>query len=74
MQVAKKCRLIAVRTDKKVARSRRNERRKKAAQAGQKPCRMGLIRDGWHLMPTNLKKEEMKNYSMREDSEALRSS
>jgi hypothetical protein len=63
-EVAKKCRLIAVRADEKVARSRRDERRKKAKQAGKKPCRMGLIRDGWHLMLTNLKKEEMKIFQL----------
>jgi hypothetical protein len=55
-EVAKRCRLMAVRADEKVARGRRE----KAAQAGKKPCRKGLIRDGWHLMLTNLKKEEMK--------------
>ena len=49
-----------VHTDKKVARGRRDERREKAALADKKPCRKGLIRDGWHLMLTNLKKEEMK--------------
>ncbi|MFT6865077.1 MAG: hypothetical protein ACJAVK_003649 [Akkermansiaceae bacterium] len=54
-EVAKRCRLIAVRADEKVARGRRDERRKKAEQAGKKPCRKGLIRDGWHLMLTNLK-------------------
>ncbi len=59
-EVGKKCRLIAVRADGKVARARRDERRKKAEQSGKKPCRKGLIRDGWHLMLTNLKKEEMK--------------
>jgi len=59
-EVGKKCRLIAVRADQKVARKRRDERRKRAAQSGKKACRKGLIRDGWHLMLTNLTKEEMK--------------
>lgn len=59
-EVGKKCRLIAVRADQKVARKRRDERRIRAAQSGKKACRKGLIRDGWHLMLTNLKKEEMK--------------
>jgi len=59
-EVGKKCRLIAVRADQKVARKRRDERRKRAAQSGRKACRKGLIRDGWHLMLTNLTKEEMK--------------
>jgi len=58
--VGKNCRLVAVRAEAKVARSRRDERRKKGKEAGKKPCRKGLIRDGWHLMLTNLKKEEMK--------------
>jgi len=57
--IGKKCRLVAVRADAKTARQRRDKRRKKAAQAGKKPCRKGLIRDGWHLMLSNLKKEEM---------------
>ena len=59
-EVGKKCRLIAVRADQKVARKRRDERRKRAAQSGRKACRKGLIRDAWHLMLTNLRKEEMK--------------
>ena len=59
-EVGKKCRLVAVRADPKMARKRRDERRKRAAQSGKKACRKGLIRDGWHLMLTNLTKEEMK--------------
>ena len=59
-EVGKKCRLIAVRADQKVARKRRDERRKRAVQSGKKACRKGLIRDAWHLVLTNLRKEEMK--------------
>jgi hypothetical protein len=59
-EVGKKCRLVAVRADPQVARGRRAARRKKAASAGKKPCRKGLIRDGWHLMLTNLDKEKVK--------------
>lgn len=50
----KSCRLIAVRADDKVARNRRAERREKAKAKGGKACPKGLVRDGWHLMLTNL--------------------
>jgi IS4 transposase len=51
---------LEVSVEAKVERSPRDERRKKAKEAGKKPRRKGLIRDGWHHMLTNLKKEEMK--------------
>jgi hypothetical protein len=44
----KKCRLVAV------LAARHAERRKKARERGAKPCPDGLVRDGWHLMLTNL--------------------
>jgi len=50
----KSCRLIAVRADDTVARKRRSERRKRAKENGKSPCNKGLMRDGWHLMLTNL--------------------
>lgn len=50
----KKCRLIAVRADAKTAAARRAQRRAKARQSGHQPCPKALMRDGWHLMLTNL--------------------
>lgn len=50
----KRCRLIAIRADKKVAEQRRRERRKKAKDNGKTACKDALVRDGWHLMLTNL--------------------
>ena len=41
-----------------VATARRAERRKKSSQSNKKPCPAGLIRDGWHLMLTNLTKDQ----------------
>lgn len=54
----KKCRMIAVRASKPVVATRRAERRAKAKKSGKKPCPKGLVRDGWHLMLTNLTKEQ----------------
>ncbi len=54
----KKCRLIAVRAAPEVAAARRAERHKKAREAGWKACPKGLVRDGWHLMLTNLDKNQ----------------
>ena len=54
----KKCRLVAMRAAPEVAAARRRERRTKASKSGKKPCPKGLIRDGWHLMLTNLSKEQ----------------
>lgn len=54
----KKCRLVAMRATPEVAAARRSERRAKAAQSGKEPCPKGLIRDGWHLMLTNLSQEQ----------------
>lgn len=54
----KKCRLVAIRAAPEVAAARRAKRRKKARDCGKNPCPKGLIRDGWHLMLTNLNKEQ----------------
>lgn len=54
----KKCRLVAVRAERRVVDQRRADRRKRAREKKKAPCRKGLIRDGWHLMLTNLKKED----------------
>jgi hypothetical protein len=54
----KKCRLVAVRADQATARTRRRERRKTARHLDKVPCQKALTRDGWHLMLTNLEKED----------------
>lgn len=54
----KKCRLVAIRAEKTVARRRRTERRQKARIKGKQPSQKALIRDGWHIMLTNLEKED----------------
>jgi SRSO17 transposase len=43
-----------VRADRAVVAARHAERRKKARERGAKPSRDGMVRDGWHLMLTNL--------------------
>lgn len=50
----KKCRLVAIRAENTVARKRRAERRKQARAKGKQPGQKALIRDGWHIMLTNL--------------------
>jgi hypothetical protein len=54
----KKCRLVAMRAAPEVSAARRAARRKKARESGRMPCPKGLLRDGWHLMLTNLAKEQ----------------
>ena len=54
----KKCRLVAMRAAPEIAAARRAERRKKASESGKQPCSKGLHRDGWHLMLTNLSKDQ----------------
>ena len=54
----KKCRLVAMRAAPEVTAARRAQRRKKARECGKNPCPKGLIRDGWHLMLTNLSREQ----------------
>lgn len=54
----KKCRLIAVRAAPEVVEARRIERLRKARKAGRKVCAKAEIRDGWHVMLTNLQKSE----------------
>lgn len=50
----KSCRLVAIRAAGAVARKRRKQRRKEATAKGVEPDASGLVRDGWHLMLTNL--------------------
>ena len=53
-EAEKGCRLVAIRASGAVAKKRRKQRRKEAKAKGVEPDAMGLIRDGWHLMLTNL--------------------
>jgi len=48
------CRLVAIRASSAVARKRRKQRWNEARAKGIEPDAMGLVRDGWHLMITNL--------------------
>ena len=52
------CRLVAIRAEQKITNERRRKRKEKAQKEGRSACPKGLIRDGWHLMVTNLKPEE----------------
>lgn len=54
----KKCRLIAIRAATEVVNARRAARRAKARKCGAKPSPKGLVRDGWHLMLTNLTEKQ----------------
>ena len=46
--------MVAVSAERAVVAARHAERRKKARERGTKPCAEGMVRDGWHLMLTNL--------------------
>ncbi len=50
----KKCRLVALRATPEVAKARRAERRSRAEQCGKTARPEALVRDGWHIMLTNL--------------------
>lgn len=54
----KKCRLVAMRTAPEVTAAWRAQLRKKARDCGKNPCPKCLLRDGWHLMLTNLSREQ----------------
>ena len=41
-----------------ITAARPPERRKKARESGKQPCPKGLLRDGWHLMQTKLRKAQ----------------
>jgi hypothetical protein len=59
------CRLVAVRASAKVARQRRQQRREEARAKGREADPIGLLRDGWHLMITNLAAEEFPPRQLR---------
>lgn len=54
----KKCRLVAIRADVQTANERRRKRKQKATKTGKTPCTKGIVRDGWHIMLTNLETED----------------
>jgi hypothetical protein len=56
--VGKKCRLVAVRAHPEVVGQRHANRRAEARKKGAEPSPKALTRDGWHIMLTNLRKDE----------------
>lgn len=54
----KTCRLVARRAAPELAEDRRAARRAKARSHGGKPNPQGIIRDGWHILLTNLTTEQ----------------
>lgn len=57
-------RLVAVRAERDLVERRRRERREAANKQGRTPSADTLLRDGWHIMVTNIPGEKM-------DSQAL---
>jgi len=53
-------RLLAVRAEPEVAKERRRLRRKQAQELGKKPNKDMLLRDGWHILITNIGEDLMK--------------
>ncbi len=51
-------RLLAVRAERHVAERRRRERREAARKQGRAPSEDTLLRDGWHIMVTNIPAEK----------------
>lgn len=51
------CRLVAMRAEKSVTKQRRKERKKKATDTEHLFHTTGWIRDGWHLLVTNITSE-----------------
>ena len=58
-EVRHKCRLVAVRADRQTAEKRRRDRHEKARQLGKTASSAALVRDGWHLMLTNIPVERI---------------
>jgi len=54
-----RARLIAVKADPKVAQERRRKRKEKARSKGKTPSKDALLRDGWHLIITNVPRDKM---------------
>jgi hypothetical protein len=55
-----RARLVAVKADPKIAQERRRHRREMARSKGKTPSKDALLRDGWHLIITNVPREKMK--------------
>ena len=58
-KIGHRCRLVAVRADLQTTEKRRRERHQRARQTGKNASQKALIRDGWHLMLTNLEEERI---------------
>ena len=54
-----RCRLVAIRAGPQTTEKRCRERKQKARTTGKAPSQATLIRDGWHLMLTNLPEEKI---------------
>jgi len=65
-KAGEKVRLVAMRATKNITEQRRRNRRKVAAQKGKKPPANTLLRDGWHLMVTNVGKEQLGTQKLTE--------
>lgn len=65
----KKCRLVAIRVDKKTAKQRRKNRRQIAKEKGKTVCPKGILRDGWYIMLTNLERDQ---FSVKQLAEIYR--
>ena len=59
-------RLVAVRAERHVAKRRRRERREAARKQGRTPSADTLLRDGWHIMVTNIPTEKMDSTTLFE--------
>lgn len=57
-------RLVAVRAQRQVAERRRRERREAARKQGRTPSADTLLRDGWHIMVTNISEEKMDSQTL----------
>jgi len=57
-------RLVAVRAEKHVAERRRRERREAARKQGRTSSADTLLRDGWHIMVTNISDEKMDSQTL----------
>lgn len=55
----KKCRLIAIRATPEQAAEKRRKANLQASNHGKKPRRGASLRNGWHILVTNISKEEM---------------
>jgi IS4 transposase len=51
-------RLVAIRASRQETTKRRHEHRAKAREKGRTVPRKTLVRDGWHIMVTNIPKEK----------------